>query len=488
MKKNILWICADQQRFDTLGCTGNKFVKTPNIDRLAKMGMLFGNAYSQSPVCAPSRASMLSGRYPRTCGVRQNGQDISKDEVLIPKLFANNGYMCGMSGKFHLSACNNEKQNVIIEPAISENYHFFRWSHHPSGTQDKTNWAMNEYTMWLTSKGINYKDTPRNDCSYISNGMEEEHHQSTWCTDSAIQCIESAKNLDLPWLFTINYFDPHHPFNPPEKYLERYLDILDDIPLPNYLKGELDTKPIFQQRDHMGAYDSPGSFAYDNMTEKDHKMVRAAYWAMIDLLDVQVGRLLDYLEKTNQLDNTVIIFTSDHGEQLGDHGIYLKGPYMYDAGVKVPLIMACPEVIPPEQVSDSLVELVDIAPTLCEIAGIEKPHGIQGKSLLPHMQGKEKIHRDSIYSEYYNSNIKHRNPKAFVTMVRNDKYKLVRIHDKYNQQKIVCELYDLVNDPNETVNQSDNPKYNDIKMNLLELLCDRMAETCDPSPERKSFW
>ena len=486
---NILWICSDQQRFDTLGCTGNEFVKTPNIDRIASMGIKFNRAYTQSPVCAPSRASFLTGRYPRTCGVRQNGQNIPRDEKLVTKLFADNGYMCGLSGKLHISACNKQ-YTKIIEPRIDDGYHYFKWSHHPAGRKDKGNWPMNDYTMWLAAKGVEYKETPRSDCKYIADGMPEKHHQSAWCTDMALECMQSADNWDIPWLFSVNYFDPHHSFNPPKEYLERYLSILDEIPLPNYIPGELDNKTVFQKRDHAGAYDTPGNFSYDDMSEKDHRLIRAAYWAMIDLLDVQIGRILDYLEESGQLENTMIIFTSDHGEGLGDHGIYLKGPYFYENNVRIPLILSCPKLIPAGQESDELVELVDLAPTICEAAGIAKSDGFQGKSLLPLVTGSTEpgSYRGSIYCEYYNSNINHRNPLAYATMVRDDRYKLVRVHDGNNEQKVLCELYDLKTDPDETVNQSENPEYAETKSRMLGLMCDRMAQTCDPLPLRNSCW
>lgn len=150
------------------------------------------------------------------------------------------------------------------------------------------------------------------------------------------------------------------------------------------------------------------------MEEKDHRYLRAAYWAMIDLIDAQFGRLLNYLEESGQLEDTLIIFTSDHGESLGDHGIYLKGPYFYECNVHVPLIIAWPGKIPSGKVSDALVELVDLAPTLCDAAGIEKSPGMQGRSLWPMLTGRADLNhfRDSVYCEYYNSNIKHRDRMA----------------------------------------------------------------------------
>ena len=163
----------------------------------------------------------------------------------------------------------------------------------------------------------------------------------------------------------MNPFDPHHPFDPPADYLARYLDRLDEIPLPAYRDGELDDKPVFQRRFHeVGAYNVPGAFRYGDLTGRNHRLVRAAYWAMVDLIDVQVGRILDALEHTGQRDRTLVIFTSDHGEMLGDHGIYLKGPFFYEQAVGVPLIVSLPGTIGGGRASDALIEAADLAPTL----------------------------------------------------------------------------------------------------------------------------
>jgi arylsulfatase len=484
---NVLWFCTDQQRFDTLGCYGNPFVRTPNLDRLAAMGMRFTRAYAQSPVCAPSRASFLTGRYPRVC-LRQNGQDIRPEERLIPKILSEAGYTCGLSGKLHLAACNPSTHRVR-EPRIDDGYDYFRWSHHP-GAPGGNNWPTNDYTLWLTSQGATYQTPPCPESSFVETGMPEALHQTTWCVDRALEYIQSAHSYRLPWLFSVNVFAPHHPFNPPREYLERYLDHLDDIPLPNYLERELDEMPEFQTKDHRGAYDMPGNYPFTDFTDRDHRVVRAAYWAMIDHVDHQFGRLLDYLEQSGQLVDTLILFTSDHGENLGDHGMYLKGPYFYENNVRVPLIIAWPGTIPGGRTSDALVELTDLAPTLCQAAGLPPEPGMQGASLLPLLLGEAPAdhHRDSVYSEYYNANVNHRHPLAFATMVFDGRYKLVKIHAAKGSSACEGELYDLAEDPTETHNLYNRAEYLEIRARMLALMADRVAHTCDPLPLRHAFW
>jgi len=474
-----LWICTDQQRLDTLGVYGNPYVKTPNIDRLAQSGVLFENCFGQSPVCTPSRASFLTGRYPRTTRTRQNGQSIPPDEVLVTKLLAEAGYRCGLSGKLHLSACN-PKVSLATERRIDDGYETFYWSHHPDA-----DWPTNQYTNWLAEQGLTFKRTPYRGSQFVQTSLPAEYHQTTWCVDRALDFIKEASQAGENWLFSLNVYDPHHPFSPPQDYLERYLPVLDELPLPNYAEGELANKPIFQQMDHRGAYNQPSLYPFDQMNEQDHRLIKAAYWAMVDLIDEQVGRLITLLEKTGQLENTLVIFMTDHGEMLGDHGIYLKGPYFYEPAIHLPLVISWPGVIRQGGRHDNLVELVDIAPTLLEAVGLPVYEGMQGVSLWPTLTGQEdgQASRDYVYSEYYNAMPWHKDPLPFATMVRSNRYKLVNFHGLN-----MGELYDLETDPLERNNLWNDPSYLGVQLEMFRLLADSQAKTVDPLPLRQGPW
>lgn len=474
-RPNILWICTDQQRWDTLGCYGNRFTKTPNLDSLAADGVVFDRAYAQSPVCTPSRASFLTGRYPRTTRCRQNGQSIPADEILVTEILAQAGYIGGLAGKLHLSACH-PAESPGTERRIDDGYDEFHWSHHP-----QPDWPTNEYSHWLREQGSEYCQQPMAESSYVSSGMAEQYRHTTWCAQKAIDFIESNARFEHPWFFCVNTFDPHHPFDPPPDYLERYLERLDEIPLPDYADGELDDKPLFQRVDHVGAYGGDAGYAFTDMCERDHRMLRAAYWAMCDLIDVQVGRMLACLEQTRQRDNTVVVFTTDHGEMLGDHGIYLKGPYFYEPVVHVPLLISWPGVIRRGERCRALVELVDLAPTLLDAAGLPRQAGMQGRSLWAMLSGHTGLdhHHEDIYSEYYNAMPWHKEPAAHATMLRTETHKLVVTHGL-----ATGELYDLVEDPIEQCNLWDDPAQTQLKCELLRRLCDRMAWTVDPLPPR----
>lgn len=487
-KPNILWICSDQQRSDTLGCYGNPYVHTPHIDALAAGGVRLSRAYVQSPVCAPSRASFLSGRYPRTCGVRQNGQNIPGDECLVPRLFADDGYACGLSGKLHISVCH-PTVSTEVERRIDDGYDFFAWSHHPEKS-GRGHAHVNAYTQWLLSQGLDYDTPSLPECKYVQQGLPAAYSQTTWCFGEAIRFIDEQPE-GRPWFFSLNCFDPHHPFDPPAAYLDRYRPILDDIPLPDYVPGELDGKPLFQRKDHIGKSNMAGAYPYADMTDRDRRFITAAYWAMIDQIDDQVGRIVAHLKAIGQYENTLIIYTSDHGESLGDHGIYLKGPYLYESNVHVPFIIHWAGHTLQGVTRDALVEMIDIAPTLCKAAGIDRPVAFQGRSFLPLVTDAQvpDAFRHSVYTEFYNANINHREPQAFLTMVFDGRWKLVKVHAPENAPILPeGELYDLQNDPGEHINLYDDPACLAEQARMLALMCDRMAQTVDPLPIRYAAW
>jgi len=486
-RPNILWICTDSQRWDTLGCYGNRFGHTPNADRLASTGMLFEQCYAQNPLCTPSRGNFLTGRYPVTNKLRQNGQNILPSEVLVTRLLRDSAYICGLSGKLHLSACNRRftlgeewwklppDEQVVqgVEPRIDDGYVEFHWSHAP-GSQFRSS----EYTRWLLAKGTVFETRPRTDSAVVRSGMPSELHETTWCAEEAIRFIEAYQGFGHPWLFSVNFFSPHFPFDPPDACLEPYLGRLEEVPLPNYVEGELNDKPAWQRERHQHKH-----YAYTGENDAgdphEHRMCRAAYWAMCDQIDAQLGRLLDALERTGQRENTIVIFTSDHGELLGDHGVYTKGPFLYDPAIHVPLIVSWPGHIPEGVRVPALVELGDLAPTVLDAAGLPRHPGMQTRSLWPLLIGQAPTDhfRDDVYCEYYNSNPD--KPSTFLTMVRTERYKLIAAHGHP-----VSELYDLQEDPGENRNLWNDPAYAALKTDMLVRLCDRMAQTADPLPRR----
>ena len=267
-KPNILWVCTDQQRHDTIHGLNNPHIQTPNLDRLMAEGTTFSNAFSQSPVCTPSRAAFLTGRYPRTCRGRQNGQAVfPDDELLVTRLLADEGYDCGLAGKLHLAVC--DPRVVQVEPRANDGYRVFHWSHHPT-----PDWEESGYAQWLLKAGKSWGELYRFPKGKLSGpGVPAEYHQTKWCADRAIDFMK--ENRKGPWLMSVNPFDPHHPFDPPEEYLRRYDP--NKVPLPKWREGELDNKPTFQKVDHEGAYGGKG-MSCAKAAEQQLREIIAAYY------------------------------------------------------------------------------------------------------------------------------------------------------------------------------------------------------------------
>ncbi len=468
MRPNILWICTDQQRFDTIAALGNSTIRTPHIDQLLAEGVAFTHAYAQSPVCTPSRAAMLTGRYPRTTGCRQNGQQMPAEERLVTRILADCGYVCGLAGKLHLSSCANGR----VEQRIDDGYQVFHWSHHP-----QPDWPENAYTQWLAQHGKTWEELyTGEETRFTKRGIPAEFHQTTWCGEMACDFLRQQAGGENPWLFSVNFYAPHHPFDPPGEFLDRYNPA--EMPLPKSRPNELDNKPKFQRLDHVWAHNSPGYYPTGEMTPEEARQVIAAYYAMIEHIDDQVGRMLKVLDETGQRENTLVIFMSDHGEMLGDHGLLLKGPHFYEEAVRVPLVLRWPNHFREGLKAEGLVELIDLAPTLLECAELPEEPRMQGRSLKKVLTGDADPanFREYVYSEYLNA---WTHPDAYATMVRTRDEKIVVYHGSEPG-----ELYDLSADPDEFKNLWDDKSQIERKARLLKTACDAIAFTADPHPPR----
>ncbi len=454
---NILWICTDQQRWDTIGALNNPYVNTPNLNKLVRNGVAFTHAFVQSPVCTPSRASFLTGMYPSTIHNTTNGGDTWDNPFpLIPQILSKNGYSCGLSGKLHLSSTDGR-----IEPVAGLGYDLaeISWSHHPWDSWPEGN----EYIEWLEGKGRSY------DRLYDSLGyIPEPYHQTTWCVENAIDFVGRKKGE--PWFYSLNIFDPHNPYDPPQKYLDRYE--IEALPGPCFQSSDLEI-----QNEKLDFVHFQTSAQYPE--EFKARELQARYWAMIDQIDYQLGRLFEVLKETGQLDNTIIIFTADHGDMVGDHGLQKKGCRFYEGLVRVPLIISWPDHYQKGIVADGMVELIDLFPTIMEAVELPIHDKVQGRSLTGILTGKESPDqfRGFVRSEYYDA-LDH-TPKDYATMIRDSRFKLVVYHGyEYG------ELYDLQNDPCEHQNLWNDQKYEKTKLELLRKSFDQTVKAVDTGPVR----
>lgn len=463
-KPNILWICTDQQRFDTIAALGNPAIRTPNLDRLVTGGVAFTRAYCQNPICQPSRASFMTSLYPNTVHINGNGVDRFPENVpVVSKLFADAGYECGLIGKLHLNAVGHG-----VEERTDDGYTFWHYSHAPHW--HPPHYPVTEghgYADWVRSKGGDLGELLAH-----PDGIPKKFHHTTWCGEKTQEFI--SMNKGRPWFASVNIFYPHPPFNPPLEMLDAYDP--DAMPPPLFRESDLEHQKHldmipFQREayppDKLDVGSRKGQAANYLGGRRDAGAIKAHYYALITHIDEWVGHLVDTLEKTGQRENTVIVFTSDHGEMLGDHGLIYKGCRFYEGGVHVPLIFNAPGLIEEGIRANGLVELLDIAPTLLDLAGLEIPGHMQGRSLNGVLKGNDDPEhiREFVRCESYDSNTnRNREGKsAYGTMYRDERYKCVVYHG-YD----LGEIYDLQEDPGEFENLWDNPAHQKLKYTLLK--------------------
>lgn len=440
---NILWYCTDQQRFDTIRSLGNPHVITPTLDRLVETGTAFTHAYCQSPICTPSRSSYMTGMYPgRVHNCRNGNESFLHHPPLISKLIADQGYDCGMIGKFHLQSSGHR-----TEPRLDDGYRYWKFSHAP-----RDDWPPGEhdYADWVRARGADLDELRDN-----SDRVPPELHQTKWASDRALEFLQEPRAQ--PWFLTINVYDPHPPFIPPRVYYEKF--DMGRMPGPHVRPSDR------AQQKRLAGVDFQQEICFpDKITGK---RIQAQYYAMINQIDDQLARLVDFLDDTGQRENTLIVFTSDHGEALGDHGLVMKGCRFYEGLVRVPLIFNQPGRVATGLRSDALVELLDMSATLLDFAEVQIPEYFQGRS-LSHILGEQaspERHREFVRCEYYdaldaafcNGN------GSYGTMYRDRCYKLVVYHDRG-----LGELYDLERDPWEFENLWESSEHQHLKSVLLE--------------------
>lgn len=475
-RPNFLFILTDQQRFDTLGCNGNPVIQTPELDRLAAEGVNLTNLFVQSPMCMPSRAALATGRYPSVNGARWNGIGLPATERTFMQVLREHGCHTALFGKLHLLPHVLRQRDDLTfgfdEAVIAEHprphwasaYSDWLREHHPEHEADgRLRTYSEELEIWVPARPV-------------------ETHLSTWIGDETVRFLKSRP--PQPFFASMSFYDPHHPFDPPEPYASMYDP--KDVPQPIQRPGELADKPPHFLDGHHGRVNPIIGFSepparggpatpqpdLSKVTPEQWGRVVAHYYGMVSLIDRQVGRALSALREAGLEQNTVVIFTSDHGELLGDHGLLFKGPHHYDCLLRVPTLARWPGRLPAGRRVDGLVEMLDLPATILEMAGIEPPLGMQGRSLMPLLEGAADDGRESVLVErqdlYW---------RLDVRTLRTHRWKL-----NYYANRPFGELFDLENDPQEFVNLWDDPGYATAKQELVGALLDRVIAAADPLP------
>lgn len=483
-RPNILLICTDQQRFDTIGTHPGSAAITPNLVRLAEQGVVFDHCYAPSPMCAPSRASMLTGEYPSSHGLWANGVKLPDDRSLVTRELADAGYRCGLVGKLHLAAAFQG----MTEDRVDDGFEVFKWAHDPfHGSPD------NAYHLWLQEKHPEHWAAAQSDvltpdtadfkhANTRFDEMPTEAHYSTWVTEEVADFMRDKD--DRPFFVIANYFDPHHPFAAPEEYLAKYP--AGSVPRPVGGREELKSKPARQTDASDNSYVGHGP-SFVDFTAEELDEIRRTYFAMVTLIDDGVGRLMEALRERGDDRETLVIFVSDHGEMLGDHALLLKGPMMYDVAVRVPLIASMPGKLTPGTRSDGFVSVHDLATTFRSVAGLAPYQRDQGADLIAVANGDTPA-RPYAWCEYRNSGYPY-DPAVNTTMYRRHDFKIIVWHgDPDEGRPATGELYDMVHDPDELANLWDDPAHRDVRMELYEALADVQMNHEHRCEERVAPW
>jgi len=417
-RPNFLFIITDQQRADTLSAYGSALGATPNLDRMAAEGVVFERGYCNNPLCMPSRASILTGRYPSSTGVRTNGCVARDGLPLLPQLLAEAGYHTGARGKIHYHPAGGEAQGywpenrltAASDADLTRPYLGFESIALACGHGDV---APGLHSRWLQEKHpeIYARRGPQHALAVpdpwllsadkldtYKTAIPEEFYPTTWVVDRTGEMIEQIEEPFFAWC-GIN--DPHHPFKPPGRYWDMFRP--EDMPLPVRRRGELEDKPPhlrgFYEGDFKGLDSDGFLLGSRHLTDRQLRLIRAAYYGMVAMIDDGVGRLLSALRARGVEENTVVIFVSDHGELLGDHGLILKGPIHYGGLLRVPIVLRCPKLIPRGRRVAGLAGLIDLFPTILELAGVPVPEGTQGESLAAQITGRSLRAHDEVHVE-----------------------------------------------------------------------------------------
>lgn len=472
-RPNILFIAVDDLRPD-LGCYGNEYIITPNIDKLAASSTVFNRAYCQVAVCNPSRASLMTGLRPDSVKVwdlRVHFRDTMPDIVTLPQHFKNNGYYANAYGKmYHYIYGAMEDPASWSGEKLPMNSKDWTWS-------KETIKAKQALKKKLKAEGWSDGDVNRIRATATSCEDVPDHARFDGAmTDHALGKLEELKGHSEPFFLGVGFFQPHLPFSAPKKYWDMY----DPKKIPSAANPfPIDGAPgmamntMYELRDYMDflhtAEPSKGS-----LTEEQQRRLKHGYAASVTFVDAQIGRLLDYLDESGLADNTVVIIWGDHGWKLGEHRSWGKQT-AYEIDAQVPLIIHNPTAKTKGGSTDALVEFIDVYPTLCELAGIPAPDHLEGKSLRPLMDDPKMSWSDAAFSQFHRE---YKGTRYMGHSIRTDRYRYVEWVNMDTQETAEKELYDHTNDPMENTNIAKKLENKE----LLNALSTQLRITCPKLP------
>lgn len=429
-RPNIMFIMVDEMRWDAMSSEHHPVVATPNLDRLARQGMRFANAYTVAPVCSPSRSCVFTSRYADVHGCTMNGIPANDGEIFMPSILKHYGYHTAIAGKLHYTPRRHD-------------YGFDQfWSFTSEGPTPELGYM--HYLQKKHGSPQKFAIVPGT-CPWPDDPLgrdvgvfryPEEDFETEWITQRSLEYLRDPKRASQPWFLFTSYLKPHSPSVEPKRYFDKYDP--SAIPIP---KLPANIKEIRAAETGRGKR----KFIAD---EQMLRVMSAAYYGAIAHIDDQVGKLLNELERLGMADNTLVLFTADHGNMLGDRGRMFKG-IMYEGSSHVPLIWRGPKGAPENtgRVEQKIIENTDLMPTILQSVGVPPiTQGLQGQSFLNLARGKDSHWKDRCYSQ------------LATAMIRTPQFKFI---DNSRNLSRAFELYDMRNDPKEECNLSADAKYKD---------------------------
>ncbi|HMQ91698.1 MAG TPA: sulfatase-like hydrolase/transferase [Amaricoccus sp.] len=510
-RPDFLVIMTDQHRWDWLGCNGHPVVRTPNIDRIAAHGTSFDQYFVASPVCMPNRASFMTGRFPTVHGLRYNGCHLPIEANTVVDVLRAGGYRTGAIGKSHLQPMIGRRvparsdagpipeawkvDESLYEEEQPSRYRgedgyriplpYYGYDHIDMVTDHGTE-AGGHYRQWLRRNYPQVAEDPMRGLPHnytvpqaLRPDMPEEAYTTSYIRDQAIEYLVDQAGSEQPLFTFVSFPDPHHPFNPPGRYWDMYSPDQFDLGT-RYVDHKAPPVPLAKLREDYEAGTPPAARTFSFMAPERHLREAMALTAgMITMIDEAVGGILAALEASGRADRTVVIFTSDHGDYLGDSDLLLKGPWMRESINKVPLIWSDPS--DPEQPARcaALTSTVDIAPSILQRAGLVPYNGMQGRSFLPVLGDETAERRSDVLVEYNDANERqgYRSPARIRTLVTEDWTLIVPAGEGWG------ELYDRKADPENIDNKWVDRDFADVRARLTDRLLDRVIAQMDESPK-----
>lgn len=479
-RPNILLITSDQQHWNTLGAY-NPEISTPHLDRLGQEGTTFTRAYCPNPTCTPSRSSLITGKYPSQHGAWSLGTKLPESEETVGHLCMQHGYQTALIGKAHFQPLRSSREFSSLEayPRLQDLEFWTQFQGpfygfgHVELARNHTNEAHvgQHYALWLEEQGCtNWRKyflppTGTMDATIKHTWpIPEQFHYNTWIAERTNALLTRYQQQKEPFFLWSSFFDPHPDYLVPKPWDTMYDP--ETLTIPQLVKGEHDRNPSHyaltqQKHPDFSSYKESGQALHGMMSHlhsrDDLKADIAIYYGMISMMDKYIGKILDKLDELGLSQNTIVVFTSDHGHLFGQHGLIAKGPFLYEDLVKIPMIVRYPEQVPAGTISSAMQSLVDYAPTFLSLAQIPIPRTMTGRDQSNVWRGHQKQARDHIICEF-----RHEPTTIHLKAYVDERYKLTVY---YNHE--YGELYDLWDDPQEVCNLWHSSAHKELKEKLL---------------------